>query len=177
MSGPELVQPPADLDVRLVEPDHEALVQIAVCLVVDRLDDRLGAVAQVLARDPSGEVEVLPAVGVPDRRALGPLDHYIRRRDAAGDVPLPARPDGFRVCALLDRHKRQLRAPFTMGPRTAARCLILKELLLRFEPVMPIAPVWSRLPPRPRDHFSISPTRSAQEPGTSPWQSSTKGSA
>src|SRR5207248_3973796 len=121
MSGPELVQPPADLDVRLVEPDHEALVQIAVCLVVDRLDDRLGAVAEVLAGDPSGKVEVLPALGVPDRRALGPLDHYVRRRDAARDVLPATPPDGFRVCALLDRHVCQLRAPFTMGPRPATR--------------------------------------------------------
>ena len=95
-------------------------MQVAVGLVVDRLDDRLGAVAQVLARDPSGEVEVLPAVGVPDRRAVGPLDHYIRRRDAARDVPLPARPDGFRVDALFDRHRCQLRALFMVEPRPLA---------------------------------------------------------
>ena len=34
--GPELVEEPADLDVRLVDPDHEALVQVAVDLLVDR---------------------------------------------------------------------------------------------------------------------------------------------
>src|SRR5204862_4536428 len=104
------VQPPADLDVRLVEPDHEALVQVSIGLAMDRLDDRLGAVAQVLAGDPSGEVEVLPAVGVPDRRALRPCDYYVCRRDAARDVSLPAGPDSFRVDALLDRHRCQLRA-------------------------------------------------------------------
>src|SRR5215475_12256028 len=177
MSRPELVQPPADLDIRLVEPDHEALVQVAVGLVVDRLDDRLRAVAEVLAGDPSGEVEVFPAVGVPDRRALGPSDHHIGRRDAARHITLPARPDALRVYALVYRHRCQLRAPFMMGHHLPALCLILKELLLRFESGMPIAPVWSRLPPRLRDHCSISPTRSAPEPGTSPSPSSTRGFA
>src|SRR4026209_645399 len=42
---------------------------------------------------------------------------------------------------------------------------------------MPIAPAWSRLPPRLRDHCSISPTRFAPELGISPWQSSTRGFA
>ena len=66
MSPGQLVEPPAELDVRLVRPDHEALVEIAVGLLVDRADDRRGAVAEVLARDPAGEVEVLAAVDVPD---------------------------------------------------------------------------------------------------------------
>ena len=35
-AGRELREPPADLDVRLVHPDHEALVQVAVDLFVDR---------------------------------------------------------------------------------------------------------------------------------------------
>ncbi len=32
----ELREALADLDVRLVDPDHEALVEVAVCLLVDR---------------------------------------------------------------------------------------------------------------------------------------------
>ena len=36
-------EPPADLDVRLVHPDHEALVQVAVDLLVDRGDRRAEA--------------------------------------------------------------------------------------------------------------------------------------
>ena len=87
-AGPELVEPPADLDVRLVDPDHEALVQVAVDLLVDRRDDGRVAVAEVLAGDAAGEVEVLAALGVPDPRAPGARDDERRRRDAARDVAL-----------------------------------------------------------------------------------------
>ena len=54
----ELGEPAADLDVRLVDPDHEALVQVAVDLLVDRGDDRREAVTGVLAAEAAGEVEV-----------------------------------------------------------------------------------------------------------------------
>ena len=66
VAGPELGQPAADLDVGLVHPDHEALVEEAVGLLVDRADDVLGAVAEVLAGDAAAEVDELPPVGVPD---------------------------------------------------------------------------------------------------------------
>src|SRR5581483_7044747 len=66
----QLGEPPADLDVRLVDAHHEALVQVAVELVADRGRDRAEAVARVLARDPAREVEVPAAVGVPDPSAL-----------------------------------------------------------------------------------------------------------
>src|SRR5262249_4721581 len=104
-----LVQPPTDLDVRLVETDHEALVEVTLGLIVDRVHDRLGAVPEVLARDPSGEVEIRPAVRVPDRRAFRPVYHHVVPRESAGDVPPTPRPDGLRVRALLDRHRCQLR--------------------------------------------------------------------
>ena len=48
----ELGEAPADLDVRLVDADHEALVEVAVGLLLDRLDDRGVPVTGVLAADP-----------------------------------------------------------------------------------------------------------------------------
>ena len=45
----ELGEPPADVDVRLVHADHEALVQVAVDLLVDGRDGGGQAVAGVLA--------------------------------------------------------------------------------------------------------------------------------
>ena len=84
-----LGEPPADLDVRLVAPDHEALVQEPVDLLVDRCDDWREAVPDVLAGNPAGKVEVDTAVGSLDLRSLRPHDHEPRRRDAACDVPLP----------------------------------------------------------------------------------------
>jgi hypothetical protein len=109
VARPELVEAPADLDVRLVHPDHEALVQVAVDLLVDRLDDRVGVVAEVLAGDSAREVEVLPPVGVPDRRPLGTADGHVRRRHASRHVPLAPGADGGRVLELFRRHRRNLR--------------------------------------------------------------------
>jgi hypothetical protein len=40
-------------------------VEVAVDVLVHRPDDGLGVVPEVLARDPTGEVEVLAAVRVP----------------------------------------------------------------------------------------------------------------
>ena len=82
----ELGEPAADLDVRLVDADHEALVEVAVDLLVDRVDDGREAVAGVLAADAAGEVEVRAAVDVGDARAVGARDDEPRRRDAARDV-------------------------------------------------------------------------------------------
>ena len=53
----ELGQPAADLDVRLVGADDGALVQVAVGLLLDRLDDGRVAMAEVLAADPAREVD------------------------------------------------------------------------------------------------------------------------
>ncbi len=47
-------------------PDHRALVQVAVDLLVHRLHDRGQRVADVRAADAPGEVDVLAAVDVPD---------------------------------------------------------------------------------------------------------------
>ena len=71
---PELVEPAADLDVRLVRPDHEALVEVAVDLLVDRGHNGRRAVAEVLAGDAAGEIEELAAVDVPDAGAFGAGD-------------------------------------------------------------------------------------------------------
>ena len=108
LAGPELVQQPAHLDVGLVHPDHEALVQVRVDLLVDRCRGK--AVTGVLATEPAGEVDVLAAVDVPEARALGPRDDERRRRDAASDVPLALGDDPVRRRALADRHQACLRS-------------------------------------------------------------------
>ncbi len=82
----ELRQPLADLDVRLVDADHEALVQVPVRLLLDRLDDGRVAVAGVLAADAAGEVDVRAPVGVGDPSALGVRDDELRRRHPGSDV-------------------------------------------------------------------------------------------
>ena len=81
----QLAEPPADLDVRLVEADHHALVQVAVDLLVDRGDHRRRAVPEVLAADAAGEVDVGAPVDVLELRALGARDDERRRRHAARD--------------------------------------------------------------------------------------------
>ena len=104
-AGPQLVQPPADLDVRLVHPDHEALVQVAVDLLVHRADDGLGVVPEVLARDPAREVEELAPVRVPDAGAFRPRDHEVRRRHAARDEALAGVPHRLDVVQLARLHR------------------------------------------------------------------------
>ena len=107
-AGRELGQPAADLHVGLVHTDHEALVQIAVGLVVDRSDRRRQSVARVLAPEPAGEVDVGVAVDVLDAGALGARDDERRRRHAHGDIPLPRVQHLFRRAPLLQRHSRSL---------------------------------------------------------------------
>ena len=124
-----LGQPAADLDVGLVGADHEALVQEAVDLLVDRGHDRREAVARVLAGDPAGEVEVEGAVGRLDLRSLGPRHHETRRRDAARDEALPRFEDVVGRRALTERHARDSLPPRResamdrqgVPPRTALR--------------------------------------------------------
>ena len=104
----ELGEPTADLDVGLVHPDHEALVQVAVDLLVDGGDRGGKAVAGVLAAEPSGEVDVRPAVDVLDPRALGPGNDERRRRHAGGDVALARCDDGVGGAPLLQGHAASL---------------------------------------------------------------------
>ena len=104
-SRPELVELLGDRDVGLVEADHEALVQIAVDLLVDGLDYRLGVVAEVLASDAAREIEVLTSVGVPDRRPFGAGDGHVRRRDSSRHVSIAPGADGRRVLDLFRRHR------------------------------------------------------------------------
>ena len=57
-----------------VGPDHEALVEVAVDLLVDRCHDGRRSMAEVLAGDPAGEVEELATLDVPDPGSLGTGD-------------------------------------------------------------------------------------------------------
>ncbi len=100
----ELGEPAADLDVRLVHPDHEALVQVAVDLLMDRGDRRRQPMAGVLATEPAGEVDVLATVDVPDPRALGPVDDERRCRDPARHVSLTRCDHALAGPHLLQRH-------------------------------------------------------------------------
>ena len=102
----ELGETPADLHVGLVRPDHEALVEVAVDLLVNRLPDRRVPVPEVEAADAAREVEVLAAVRVPDERALGAGDDERGRRDAPGDVLLSRPADPLELAAFLQGHWR-----------------------------------------------------------------------
>ena len=73
-TGRELGEQAAHLDVGLVHPDHEALVQVAVELLVDRLHRGREPVAGVLAAEAAGEVDVRAPVCVLDPRAFGAGD-------------------------------------------------------------------------------------------------------
>ena len=70
----DLGEQAAHLDVGFVHSDHEALVQIAVELLADRLDRGREPVAGVLAAEAAGEVDVRAPVCVLDPRALGAGD-------------------------------------------------------------------------------------------------------
>ena len=94
--GDSSARQPADVDVRLVHADHEALVQVLVGLLVDRVDDGREAVARVLAADPAGEVDERAPVDVGHSRPFGiattsrgvetPFETY-RRRSASTRSP------------------------------------------------------------------------------------------
>ena len=85
-AGRQLGEPAADLDVRLVDADHEALVEVLVGLRLDRLDDGREAVAGVLAADAAGEVDEAAAVDVGDAGAVGVRDDELRGGDAGAHV-------------------------------------------------------------------------------------------
>ena len=96
----ELREALAHVHERLVRADHEALVEIAVGLGLDRFDDGGMAVTRVLAPDTAREVDVHAAVDVGDARALGLRDDESRCRDARRDVPRSLVADALR-CGLL----------------------------------------------------------------------------
>ena len=103
----ELGEPAADVDVRLVDADHEALVEVLVRLPVDRLDDRREAMPGVLAADAAGEVDERAPVDVGDARALGVRDDEPRRRDPARHVALALGEDPLGDGMLDRRHARE----------------------------------------------------------------------
>ena len=84
----KLIQAPASFDVGLVHPDHEALVQVAVDLLVDRGNHGGGAMAEVLAAEAAGEVEIALAVDVLDVRSARAGDDQGRGGDTTRDVTL-----------------------------------------------------------------------------------------
>jgi hypothetical protein len=101
----KLGEPPADVDVGLVHADHEALVQIAVGLLVDRVDDRPEPVAGVLAGDPAREVDERPAVDGGHARALCSADDQPRRRHRTRDEPRAIRQHALRGARLRRLHR------------------------------------------------------------------------
>jgi hypothetical protein len=103
-AGRELGKAATHLHVWLVEADHEALMQVAVDLLVDGRHRCGEAVAGVLAPQSAGEVDVLAAVDVPDARPLGTVDDEGGRRYASGDVALSGREDAVGRTSLLQRH-------------------------------------------------------------------------
>ena len=113
----ELGEPATHLDVRLVDADHEALVQVAVGLLLDRLDDRGVSVAGVLTTDPAGEVDVRPAVRIGDARALGVRDDEPWGRHARSDVAGSIGEDPLGCCRVGRLHREIIR------PRQASRQL------------------------------------------------------
>ena len=103
-AGRQFGEPPAHLDVRLVHADHRALVQVAVDLLVHRLDDGRQRVSDVRAPDTAGEVDVLAPVDVPDPCSLGAVDEDRLGRDPPRDVALPRLLEASCGCPLLQRH-------------------------------------------------------------------------
>jgi hypothetical protein len=79
----ELCEPSARLDVRFVDPDHEALMEIRVDLLVHGRDRRGLGRARVLAAEPACEIDVRLAVDVLDPGAARARDDDRRGRDPA----------------------------------------------------------------------------------------------
>jgi hypothetical protein len=98
-------EPPADLDVRLVDPDHEALVEVRVDLFVHGRDGGRQPVARVLAAEPAGEIDVRLAVHVFDPGVFRARDDDRRGLDPARHVLLAAGQDALALGPLLHRHE------------------------------------------------------------------------
>ena len=140
----QLRQPATDIDVRLVRPDHEALVEIAVGLLVHRGDDRGEAVTGVLAGDAAREVEEHAAVDVRHSCAGGALDDEPGGRDPARDIPAAVRVDPFGGALLRHGHPgifrsrtREVKPEPTQASRTAVerarerRCARVRQAVPR----------------------------------------------
>jgi len=126
--GDPSAEAPTHVDVRLVGPDHEALVQVAVDLGVDRGRDGLEAVPRVLAADPAGEVDVFVAVDVDDGGAVGAVDDESWSRHAARDPAGPLLEDaaGGRVLPHGHRGDSPCATPAVTTARVArsGRCIL-----------------------------------------------------
>src|SRR5829696_2068204 len=118
VAGPELVESSRDLDVRFVHPDHEALVQEAVDLLVHSPHDGLGIVTEVLAGDPAREVEILAPVGVAERRALGSGHDEVGGGDPARHPLFASCANGLRALRLLGLHRGNPTPCFRHARRT-----------------------------------------------------------
>jgi hypothetical protein len=104
-AGRQVCESPADLDVRFVDPDHEALMEIRVDLLVHGCDGRGQPVARVLAAEAAGEVDVRLAVDVLDAGAFCAGDDDRRGRDSARHEPLAGGQDALTLGPLLHRHE------------------------------------------------------------------------
>ncbi len=103
-AGRELPEPPANLDVRLIGADDDALVQVALGLLLDGLDDRWVPVAQVLTANSSCEVDERATVDVGDSRSLCLRDDEAWGRDSWRDVSCTVRRNSLRLGALPHGH-------------------------------------------------------------------------
>ena len=90
----------------LIRADDEALVQVPLGLLLDRLDDGRVAVAGVLAADAAGEVDVRPPVRVGDPSTLGVRDDELRRRHPGSDVASAVGEDPLRCRRVRRLHRR-----------------------------------------------------------------------
>ena len=84
----QLAEAPADLDVRLVHADREALVQVPLGLFADRGDDGLGGMTAIHAADTAHEVDVLASLDIDDRGTVRALDEEPARGHPCSDVAL-----------------------------------------------------------------------------------------
>jgi bacterial/archaeal transporter family-2 protein len=123
----ELGETATDGEVRLVHPHHEALVEVAVDLVVDGGNGSGMPVARVLAAEAAGEVDVGAAVDVFDPGAFSPGDDERWRGDSGGDVALAGLLDGSSGAALLQGHAPSVLPPRVgrLGPRVPIPAAIL----------------------------------------------------
>ena len=80
-------------------------MQVAVDLLVDRADNRLGVVPEVLAGDSPREIEVLETVCIPDRRAFRSGNHEVGSRHSARDEALTPFPHRLYVVQLSRLHE------------------------------------------------------------------------
>ena len=98
-------EPPAHLHVRFVDPDHEALMEVHVDLLVHGRDGCGEAMARVLTPEPAGEVDVRLAVDVLDAGAFRACDDDRRGRDPARHELLAGGQNALTLGPLPHRHE------------------------------------------------------------------------